>query len=290
MAIEQKINYQPFQTAGLKALRAPQRAQSQFRTLASFANLDLEKDKQKEREELLQQQYGLGLKQQDILDEDFEKRKKQAAIQNLAEQVGGFFGEIVPIPGGKKLGEKGGAVVGGILNYIFGAQQGGIVPMLPSRGKFFSTANLQIEQKNKLLNQLEEELEKNRSKKSLLGLSNIVKSALETGEDIKGAKAFLKDLNALERLNLFLNIGQDQRGGISQNQGFRNILPDTLEPTLLSKFGRSSDSLGLKTNFNFMPIDSNTNVETQGKNLSSNTSNPRNINGQSILSFITGAN
>ena len=34
MAIEQKINYQPFQTAGLKALRAPQRAQSQFRTLA----------------------------------------------------------------------------------------------------------------------------------------------------------------------------------------------------------------------------------------------------------------
>ena len=44
MAIEQKINYAPFVTPGMRALATGQRAQAQFGTLADMAGLRIAKD------------------------------------------------------------------------------------------------------------------------------------------------------------------------------------------------------------------------------------------------------
>ena len=122
MAIEQKINYAPFVTPGMRALATGQRAQAQFGTLADMAGLQLSKDIAMEDRAQEKERLRLAAVQREMLKTADKKAKKRGQSQAIGTLLGSAIGSVVPF-----FGTAAGGAAGGAIGSLFG-QQGGFVP------------------------------------------------------------------------------------------------------------------------------------------------------------------
>ena len=247
MATEQKITYQPFVTPGMRALATGQRAQAQFNTLADMAGLQLARDIAMEDRAQEIERLRLAEQQREMLKKADRRARKKQSSQAIGTLLGSAIGTIVPV-----VGTAIGGGVGGAIGSLFG-QEGGSVPSdVPApTGKFRRSNYEQLVRDQEFLGEQEKAIR--RAQKSTLGtLLQAGAQGYSMGKGISSGLDMLKGANIGERLNMLLNRGQDKRGGISLNQGFKNIIPDTLEPSILPSFGKKSNSLGLNMDFNLL--------------------------------------
>ena len=272
MAIEQKINYAPFVTPGMKALATGQRAQAQFGTLADMAGLQLSKDIAMEDRAQEKERLRLAAVQREMLKTADKKAKKRGQSQAIGTLLGSAIGSVVPF-----FGTAAGGAAGGAIGSLFG-QQGGFVPSdvpVPT-GKFNRSGYEQLVRDQEFLADQEKAIRR-AQKPSIGSFLEAASQGYTMGKGIVSGLDMLKSANIGERLNMLLNRGQDKRGGIALNQGFKNIIPDTLEPSILPSFGKKSNSLGLGMDFIF------DNVETKNNSISSLLNNPNPTIGNPFL-------
>ena len=290
MAIEQKINYADFVTPGRQAFDAGQRALSQYGTLADMTGLQLTKDIAIEDRAQEAERLRLAAEQRKMLQGAKDKAKKQSTFQTIASLAGtaggAYLGALSGVPGGMTAGAQLGGSLGGGFSSLF-ANQGGLVPnYIPAptnfytggevpgpTGKFNKSNYEELRRIQELIADQEKAIA--RAQKPSAGrFFEAAGKGYQMGTDIASGLDMLKGANIKERLNMLLNRGQEQRGGIALNQGFKNIIPDTLEfstsPSWLSPVEKDpyTNSLGLGMDFTF------DNVETKNNSMLSLANNP----------------
>lgn len=252
MATEQKITYAPFVTPGMKALQTGQRAKSQFNTLADMAGLQLAKDIEIEERAQEAEKLRLAAVQREMLKGADKKAKKRKMIQDILIGGGAAIGSIVP-----GVGTAGGGALGGAIATLFGKHGGSVPSGVPApTGKFNRSGYEQLVRDQEFLGEQEKAIK--RAQKRTFGTFLAGASrGYSMGKGIESGLDMLKSANIGERLNMLLNRGQDKRGGIALNQGFKNIIPDTLEfttsPSWLSPVGKDpyANAFGLDVDFTF---------------------------------------
>ena len=256
----------------MRALATGQRAQAQFGTLADMAGLQLAKDIAMEDRAQERERLRLAAQQREMLKKADRKSKRKQSSQAIGTLLGSAIGSFVP-----GVGTAIGGGVGGAIGSLFGQQGGSVPSFVPApTGKFRRSNYEQLARDQEFLGEQEKAIA--RAQKSSIGSFLLAGSQGYTmGKGIESGLDMLKSANIGERLNMLLNRGQDKRGGIALNQGFKNIIPDTLEPSILPSFGKKSNSLGLGMDFIF------DNVETKNNSISSLLNNPNPTIGNPFL-------
>jgi len=278
MAIEQKINYADFVTPGMRSLTTGQRAQSQFNTLADMAGLQLAKDIEIEERAQERERLRLAAQQREMLKKADKKAKKRQSSQAIGTLLGSAIGSFVP-----GVGTAIGGGVGGAIGSLFGKHGGSVPSGVPApTGKFNRSGYEQLVRDQEFLGEQEKAIK--RAEKRTFGTFLAGASrGYSMGKGIESGLDMLKSANIGERLNMLLNRGQDKRGGIALNQGFKNIIPDTLEfttsPSWLSPVGKDpyANAFGLDVDFTF------DNVKPKNNSMLSLTNNPNPTRGNPFL-------
>tara|TARA_R100001163_G_scaffold40808_1_gene30928 strand:- start:458 stop:1681 length:1224 start_codon:yes stop_codon:yes gene_type:complete len=158
MATEQKITYAPFVTPGMKALQTGQRAQTQFKTLADMARLQIAKDVALEDRAQERERLRLAAQQREMLKGARDKAQRRSTIGDITSLIGSGLGFVY---GGGPAGAAAGGAAGRTLGTLF-AQEGGPVPnFVPSpTGKFKRSGYEQLVRDQEYLIDLEKAIQK----------------------------------------------------------------------------------------------------------------------------------
>lgn len=164
MAIEQKINYAPFVTPGMKSLTTGQRAQSQFNTLADMAGLQLAKDIEIEERAQEAERLRLAASQREMLKKADKRARRKSNFSNILSLAGSGLGFAIAGPAGASIG----GALGSGAGQLFG-QQGGSVPSFVSSptGKFNRSGYEQLVRDQEFL--IDQEKAIRRAQKPTLG-------------------------------------------------------------------------------------------------------------------------
>ena len=225
MAIEQKINYAPFVTPGMKALTTGQRAQAQFGTLADMAGLRIAKDVAIEERAQERERLRLAAVQREMLKGARDKAQRRSTIGDITGLVGSaggaYLGFLTGGPAGMAQGAAAGGAAGRSLGTLF-AKEGGSVPdYAPApTGKFLRSGYEQVVREQEYLTDLEkafQKAEKPTAGTLIASAANGFETGMNVGEFLEGDFAqgiFKKGKEKLDAFKLSRELAKSRKNPV----------------------------------------------------------------------------